>query len=221
MQPVDLATDPQVLAVTTESTQLEARAAKFVIKSIQQYADAGEELKSIKAAQKRVEDLRTTITKPMNAALKAVNDFFRVPTDRLATAELSLKRAMGVYADEQHRQARAEQAAADERARKERERIEAQAAKAEAAGRTEKAEELQMRAATTVAPIIQREPPKVTGISTRDVWKFEITDPDVVPREYLLVDEVKIRKVVGALKGETKIAGVRVYTERQIAAGAA
>jgi hypothetical protein len=58
-------------------------------------------------------------------------------------------------------------------------------------------------------------------VSTREVWKFEITDAAQIPREYLVVDEARIRKVVQALKGDAKIPGVRVYPERQIAAGAA
>jgi hypothetical protein len=125
------------------------------------------------------------------------------------------------YTDEQERLRRIEQAKADEAARKEKEKLEAQARKAEASGKVEKAATLEMRAATVVAPVINRAPPKVIGVQTRDVWKFEVTDPTQVPRQYLVVDESKIRKIVGAMKGDTQIPGVRVWSDKNIASGAA
>jgi chromosome segregation ATPase len=83
----------------------------------------------------------------------------------------------------------------------------------------DKAAALDDRAAAVVAPIIQREAPKVDGISTREVWKFEIVDPAQVPRDYLTPDLDRIGKVVKALKADCRIAGVRVYSERAVAAG--
>lgn len=131
------------------------------------------------------------------------------------------------------------QAEAEAKARAEQDRLRREAEEAAAAGRAAEAaklaakadkveekaaakvEELQLREAMVVAPMIQREAPKVSGVSTREVWKFEITDPSLVPREYLVIDETKVRKVVQALRGDTQIPGVRVYSERQLAAGAA
>lgn len=132
-----------------------------------------------------------------------------------------------------------QQREAEEKARAEQARLRREAEEAAAAGRAAEAaklnaradrveektaakvEELQVREASVVAPVIQREPPKVAGVSTREVWLFEVNDPTQVPRQYLIVDESKIRKVVQALKGDAQIPGVRVYSERQIAAGAA
>lgn len=54
---------------------------------------------------------------------------------------------------------------------------------------------------------------KVAGISTRDNWKFEITDILAIPREYLTVDEQKIGGVVRAMKASTNIPGIRVYNQ--------
>lgn len=212
---------PQVQAVTGEISELEQFAASYQITTDVEYTAGAADLQRVKAAQKRLEETRTAITGPMNAALKRVNEFFRAPADKLVTVERTIKSRLVAYADEQERQRREAQLKADEAARKEREKLEAQAAKAAAAGKTEKAEQLEVRAATVVAPVVNREPPKIAGITTREVWKFEITDPAQVPREYLVVDEARVRKVVQALKGDTRIAGVRVYSERALAAGAA
>lgn len=45
-------------------------------------------------------------------------------------------------------------------------------------------------------------------------WKFRVTDLMAVPREYLMLDEVKTGQVVRALKAQTKIAGIEAYSER-------
>lgn len=140
------------------------------------------------------------------------------------------------------RERRRLQAIADETARKAREEADAKrkaADEAAAAGRAEdaaklaaqaqriddraaaKVETFEGRAAAVVAPVSQVAAPKVGGISIPKVWTFDITDASLIPREYLLVDETKIRKVVAALKGSTNIPGVRVTEVKRIAAGMA
>ena len=52
-------------------------------------------------------------------------------------------------------------------------------------------------------------PAKAEGVSLRENWTFEIVDESLIPREYLIPDEVKIRKVVVALKDKTNIPGVK------------
>ena len=218
---INPATDAEVKELTTQSEALLALSSTYRVATQDQYAGAGDELKRVKAAQKRLDDLRKSMTRPLDAAKKAIMDFFRGPEDQLARAESGIKRAMISYSEEQDRIRREEQRKADEAARKERERIEAQARRAEDAGKASKAEALQERAATVVAPVIQREAPKVAGINMRDVWLFRVKDPAAVPREYLMLDDAKIRKVVTALKGDTVIAGIEVYSEKRMASGAA
>lgn len=53
----------------------------------------------------------------------------------------------------------------------------------------------------------------VKGISTRDNWKFEITNAALIPREYLVPDTQKIGGVVRAMKSSANIPGIRVYNE--------
>ena len=84
-----------------------------------------------------------------------------------------------------------------------------------------KAEGLELRAATVVAPVIHRDVPKIAGFSMREVPKFEIVDEKLIPREYLAPDLVKIRAVVNALKTGANIPGVRVWMAKQPAASAA
>lgn len=219
--PPNPADDPEVKQLTAQTDTLLAVGSNYVVRDADEYRVAGDELQRVKGAQRRLDELRKSMTRPLDAAKKAIMDFFRGPEDKLARAENGIKRAMIGFQQEQERKRAEEQRRADEAARKERERLAAQARAAEASGKVEKAAQLEQRAAGVVAPVISRNPPKVTGVQTREIWRFEVTDPDLVPREYMSVDESKIRRVVGALKGDAKIAGVRVWSEKAIAAGSA
>ncbi len=57
----------------------------------------------------------------------------------------------------------------------------------------------------------QSSKPKVEGVAVSENWQYEIVDEGAIPREYLIPDEKKIRSAVKAMKGMTKIPGVRVY----------
>lgn len=196
-------------------------AVEYKITTPKAYTDSAARLREIKSIQKQIDDAEKSITKPMNDALKAARDLFRAPKEAAAKAETLIKRAISGYVDEQRRIQAEEQRKADEAARKERERLAKLQAAAEERGDTKKAEQFQERAQTVVAPVVTVAAPKVEGIATREVWKFEITDAAQVPREYLVVDESRVRKVVQALKGDCNIPGVRVWKEDQIAASAA
>jgi len=67
-----------------------------------------------------------------------------------------------------------------------------------------------------IAPEVQIENTlKVDGEYHVDVPKFEIVDETKIPREYLMPDEQKIRRVVNAAKGKIEILGVRIWVEKQ------
>lgn len=211
-----------VRELTEETAAILSQAEGFKISTNVSYQLAADELKRIKGASKKLDEIRKTITAPMDAAKKAVMDFFRAPADQLSQAETKLKAAMVSYQRELERKEAEERRAAEEAARAERERLEAAAARAADRGEYDKAADIETQVATiSTAPVLRREAPKVAGVSFREAWKFEITDPNAIPREYLLIDESKIRRVVQAMKADTNIPGVRAYAEKTLAAGAA
>ena len=218
---IDVQADEELKALEIEATRLAQRTQTYSIQNAAAYTAAGEELTRIKGLKKAIEAARVRITKPLNDALRATNDLFRQPAARLTSAETAIKRAMVDYDEEQRRRAAEEQRKLEEAARKEREKLEARAAKAEASGKLTKAEDLAMQAAMVHAPVVQADAPKVSGISTRMLWKFDIEDEAAIPREFLMVDTKKIGRVVAAMREDAKIPGVRVYAERSIAARSA
>lgn len=212
---------PAVREASAQAVALVDQAKGIRITNAEGYAGAGDMLKVIKGHQKRLEELRTSFTGPINDSLRAINGFFKGQSDQLVDAERAVKKHMIAWQNEQERIQRLEQAKAEEAARKERERLAAQAAKAAEKGKEERAQALEAQAAATVAPVIpQAAAPKAAGISTREVWQYQVTNIEQIPREYLMLDENKIGQVVRAMKGDTKIPGIRVWAEKSLASRA-
>lgn len=196
-------------------------AANLIIKTPEGYQQAAQRLVDLKAEIDRVEAEKDGVFKPINAGLRAFSALVKRALDPLKAHEITIKAAMIKYSDEQDRLQRETQRIANEKADKERAKLLEKADVAVANGKESKAEALVERAAAVQAPIVPVGRPMVSGISIPKVWVFEITDESLIPREYLLVDEVRIRKVVTALKGDTRIPGIRAFEQKRISAGAA
>lgn len=177
----------------------------------------------LKDAKARLEVLDSGYEKhasPLNRAIKAVREFWN-PTREIVKEECGLlARMLGAYHEAKLAKQRELQRQADERAAKERRALEQRAQKAEERGDADKAAALVHQAATTVAPVIRTDAPKIAGQSVREVWLFQIEDASQIPREYLVPDEQKIRRFVNALKADARIPGVRIYSEKRVASGA-
>jgi len=63
------------------------------------------------------------------------------------------------------------------------------------------------------AKVVTSKAPKISGLSFRTNWKFEILDERKLPREFLKADEAAIRAHVSENKDKAKIPGVRIYSE--------
>jgi len=58
--------------------------------------------------------------------------------------------------------------------------------------------------------------PKIEGTSVRTTWRYEIVDVNLIPREFLCVDEKAIGGTVRSMKDKTSIPGVRVYSTTSV-----
>ena len=139
----------------------------------------------------------------------------------LINAENVIKRAMLSWQQKKEQERRAEEARLVEIQRKEAEKLAEKARKAEEAGKTEKAEELRQQAQEKelYVPIVAPKVEKVNGISTKTIWKFEIVDESIIPREYLQPNMEKIGAVARATKGTLTIIGIKIYSEETMAVG--
>lgn len=153
------------------------------------------------SAYKEVLALETRLTEPYERAEREI-----------------VKPAMGRFQMDLDRKRREE----EDRLRQEARNREEEARLAEAS-RLEKEGEREMADAVLDAPVIVPaivlpDTTKQEGISYRETWRFRVINPDLVPREFLTLDEKKIGGVVRALKSEAKIPGIEVFSEKTVAA---
>lgn len=210
---------------------------------------AAEFLLGVKALRREIDETFDPVIKKSHEAHKEAVAAKKKVEAPVADAEAIVKRGMGTYQLEQERVAREaaevarkerERLEAEARAREgaERKRLEreaedrrlAEASEAEARGDAETAARLLdaplepvfvAPAAPVFMPPPAPETAKVEGVSFRESWDFELVDERNLPREYLTPDLKKIGAVVRAMKGETKIPGVRVWSTKTVAARAA
>lgn len=156
---------------------------------------AAQLLHEIKAQWSLVESERKKITKPLNDATKATNTLFKPVLGALESAEEILKDKIAGYMQaKQNANMAALQAAA--------------------------AAPTAMAATQSAAFYEPVQAPQ--GVSVRQIWKFEVTDPDLVPRHLCSPDMKKISEELGKKTDKygspDLIPGVRVYQEAQVTA---
>lgn len=127
--------EPSMLA---DAQELATVSAALAITTPDQYRQAGEQLTALKKRKTAIEAERARLLAPLNAATKAIREFFDQPLAWLNNAEAMLKRGILTYQDELERQRRQAERVAAEAARKERERLEREAAAAREKARLER-----------------------------------------------------------------------------------
>lgn len=252
--------DKQVIEQETKGL-LDVARAYSKIESAQVYNMANADLTAIKTRMTALTEQRMTITRPMDAAKKAVMNLFAPAIAHLEEAERIIKHGMTGFitaqerarraeeerqrrlAEEQERAARAEaariaRAQEEEAARKRAEaealaeqaknaapeeaaQIEAQAQElaAQAEQAQASAEEVRVAAATAPppAPIVLPEVSKGAGVSTREVWDFEIVDFAALPDEYKAPNEKLLRSFAQNTKGKVLLPGVKFTSSVHLA----
>jgi len=218
------------VATTAVLEQAEAwpdRARALVIVDDATYLRATELAKGIKALRSEVDAAFDPIISAAFASHRTACAQKRKAETPLTEAETIIKKSMGAFdtLQEQIRREEQQRLEDEERRRIEEDRINLAAhmeTEGKAFGDDAMVEEahalIEQPIVPVVAPVVKAVP-KVAGVSYRDVWKFEVTNPNLVPRQYLSVNEPAIRSVVNGLKDQASIPGVRVYKERVVAVG--
>lgn len=182
--------------------------------------DAGTLLNRVKAAREWWQGLCRPKIDKYKAQHTASLDMMRTLDEPLAKAEAHLKQGIGGYLTKLRQEQARQQAEQDEAARKQAEAERARTVKTlEQNGHAAEARQV-ARQPLIVPPVVASvERPKLAYIALTERWKFHILDPALLPREYLMPDEVKIGRVVRALRAETRIPGVEIFMEGGVSAG--
>jgi hypothetical protein len=188
----------------------------------------------VAAMLKSIEKRRKFFVEPLNAHVKSVNALFASLSEPLKRADQILRHKILEWRAAEQKKIddarRAAEAAAREEQRKAEEKAQA-AATAKAAGENRKAAQLGRSAmhaqakaesvaagAAALAVVSVPKSMDAGGLEknkTSTVWKFQVVDPQLVPREYLVVSDAHVREAVRS--GAREIPGVRIYQEEQIA----
>jgi phosphoenolpyruvate carboxylase len=200
--------------ITAQITRTVEHVALVTVTDHATYAQAGEDLVALKQLEQCIKEhydedcatahkLHKSLTSKRTAALTAVT-----------TARAYLTAQRTAYQAEQERLRReAERAAQAAIQAEEQARALADAALLEQQGQPELAASV-VEAALTATPapiVIPSDLPKTDGVAIVERWDFEVLNARLVPAEYLMVDEKKVGAVVRAMKGETRIPGIRVF----------
>lgn len=205
-----------VQVIKSEVAPVVDQAASMVVNSAESYGLASDFLKRVKQAQVRVTAFFAPMKQKAYEAHKAITAQESETLKPLQQAESTVKRIMSEYYQTQERIRIAEQQkaqeAADDAARKERERLEREAAKLKT---PELREHRLEQAAQVIAPMIQvaTAVPVVAGQSVVKRWKAVVINVDLVPREYMVVNDTALQALARATKGAVKVAGVQFVEE--------
>lgn len=180
-------------------SKLENQANEVVIVTKDDYANAVDIVSKLKETGTKLKNVKESITKPLNEALKNARSLFAPLEEQFENAERIVKVKLLDYKKKVDAEARVEEA-------KIAARVEKGTLKMETA---EKKLEQVERVDTTTRG-------KVGEVQIRKVKKVRLVNRELVPDQYLVVDMVAVRR--DALSGIV-IPGVEVYEEESIAAG--
>ena len=190
--------DDKLKKINEDVTKVIKTSESIKIETEEDFTKATEFLNQIVARIKRIEELRIQFTKPILDAKNAIDTEFKASSVPLREVEAKVKSIILDY--------RKKEAELIEKKRLEKLK---EAEKITNIGEQEQALE-------EVKEIRQETNVQVSSGTNRfrKVWTFDIINEKIIPKAYLKVDEMAIRKAVK--DGERKIKGVKIYQEERI-----
>ena len=205
----------EIAVLQRDVPTLAERAMGIQITSPVSYTAATVIVKDIKGLRKQIAETFKPIKQRQDEAKRETLAQERRLDEPLKAGEDYIKKALSDYDAEMERVRQEAERKLREVARKvEEERILAQAAELEKVGEKELADMVLEQPIQTPAVFVPKAVPPTKGVSFTERWYFRVTDIALVPREYLMLDEVKTGSVVRAMKANTNIPGIEVYSER-------
>lgn len=180
-----------------EKWEEEARA--MTVKSGKALEKAGDVLTTLAGLKKEVKKAFDDHVKAAHALHKGLTATRREYMAPLESAEMIIKKKMGAYRLAEEKKIREAQ----------------EKAAREAAEKEQAAMEAGEPAPPPPPPPPVKTPKQVDGVAFVEHWDFIIENVDLIPREFLVPDEMKIRRLVKAMRAETNIPGVKVTMEKR------
>lgn len=180
----------EVIKVAEKEVSTIVESSRIKVVSQPTLSKAHDQLGILKGIKKSVQEKKDDIIKPLNEALKNVRRLFTPIEEKVNVIESYLKGQILTY----------NRKLDEEREVKEKEAIE----------KIEKGEDIEK--ATKSLEKTQEKQSAIKNI--RKIKKLKIIDVNIIPREFMIPDEVKIRQ---ALLGGAIVAGAELYEEEILA----
>lgn len=202
MEDVQVVNSEEVKELQTDLANIKGRTQTLVVTNDETYQAGAETLTWIQSALKKCEDRRKFFVKPLQDHVSRINLFFKNFTEPLEGFKGDISSKLLTYRDEQEKKRREE----EERFRREQEKAQRKA---------EKNAEKRGEAAPEPLPVVAiPEAAKTTfsdlgSVTAKKTWAWEIVNENVIPREMLCLDTIKINGLVRA--GVRDIRGIKIF----------
>lgn len=210
--------DPNVTSalVVTKASEFAARAMLLKVKDAAAEQEAANLLLQLKSIEKEAKEKLAFLVKPLEDHVKRIKALFKPGFETLAKADSALRQQVISWRQLEFQLA-------------EKTRVEAarKADEAAAKGDNKKALEYATKAVTVATPArVTMASAEVAAsvsnmshaqIASRKRWTFKVVALNKVPREYMELDEVKVRAAIKS--GLRNIAGLEIYEEDGLAVG--
>ena len=190
------------------------RAEAAIVKTDEEYVGAGQDRKWTNTYIKNLDTMEKSATRPMLDSLETVRSWFRPYKILAKRAKDILDVKITEFETEREKARLAEEAILREQARVKEQKLLEQAKALEDKGKNVQAAAKREDALRLPIPAVMPTIPKIEGMHHREEWDIEVVDRKLVPYEYWLIDEARIRKVVKAMDGDIDIPGVRNFKKR-------
>ena len=210
----EIAIVEKVSPAKAEAEGLLAQAEKAEITTMELCGTGGDLAAHLRTKRTDLDNSRKELVQPLNNHVKMINAKYNGVIAIYKDAEKVIKDKMGAFMAEEERRQEAEAAAARKKAEDE---ALARAAELQEAGETDTAEAV----LDTVAEMADKAPARVQAsggygakASTRKTWTFDVVDLHAIPKEWLLVDEKKVKAAISA--GTRDIPGLKIYQKTTV-----
>jgi hypothetical protein len=169
----------------------------------------------------KAESIRKRVKAPLLAASRALDRFFKTDlSDRLAAAAAKVETLLGAWQRAKVAAERELRQAAAEAARETADRLAAEAMRSgggellqQARSAGDAAQRAEMRLHSTVDEMGHASGEGGAVARLKSNWTYEVVDFEQVPREWLMVDDRKVRLAIREEEGLRDIPGLRIYDD--------
>lgn len=201
-----------------------AQAQAMVIDSPEALSQASAFIKEVTAAEKRLNETRLNLTRPIDEAKNKIMGLFKPAVDCLNQAKMLARRKAGAYQEEERRRREQEAREAAEKAERERLRQQKLAEAALERGDTAKAEKFEAKAEQAATSVPVAEAPKTTGVALRTYYQVQVLNmkqlcaavaEGKIPPHIVQLHQGEANKFASATKGAVEIPGCTIKKERR------